>query len=158
VPGPGGEPFPQPDDLLRAEPVAGERFAGHLVQLPDGVGEVPAGQAGIQALGKGNELTWGVALQGGRRVDVVTRFYPAGFSELTLVGQVGAGRGRGHAADYWAICSSRSLELLGPNTAMSMTTTAMRIQMMPKLASRPYGRKTVVIMYVNREVDRRLTL
>ena len=59
------------------ELVPGEYPVGHPVQLPARVGEVPVLEAGIQPLGKTDQLGDGVVLQGGRHIDVVARLYAA---------------------------------------------------------------------------------
>src|ERR1017187_6654283 len=77
-PGPGRKPLPQSGDVLRAEPERGEYPVAPLVQPLARVREVPVGQARIQPLGEADHLLHAEALQGGCRVQVITRLGPAG--------------------------------------------------------------------------------
>lgn len=77
VPGPGGQPFPQLGDVVMAEPDIGECPVVHPVQPQSGIGEIPAGQARIQAPGKADQLGRAVPLQRRGHVGVIPRLDPA---------------------------------------------------------------------------------
>jgi hypothetical protein len=75
---PGGEPFPQRDHLMLAEPDLRECPVVHLVQLQPGIGEILAGQARIQPPGKADQLGRAVTTQRRGHVRVISRLHPAG--------------------------------------------------------------------------------
>jgi hypothetical protein len=78
VPGPGGEPFPQRDDLMLAEPYLSERPVVHPVQMQPGIGEVLAGQARIQPPRQADQLGHAVAVQRRGHVRVIPRLGSTG--------------------------------------------------------------------------------
>src|ERR1700733_8725864 len=75
-PGPVGEPLPQLRDVVRREPVPGEHRVAEPVGPLAGVGEFLIGQAGLQVLGHGDQLTGGVAPQGRGDVDGIAFLGP----------------------------------------------------------------------------------
>jgi hypothetical protein len=81
-PGPGREALAQLGYVVRAEAERREHPVAPLVKTLRGLGEVPVGQPWVQPPGEADDLLPGVPVQGRRRIHVVARFDPAGFSEL----------------------------------------------------------------------------